>query len=273
MKSAQFWKVESIGNDFVLIHTADFAQSDLSDMAIRLCDRRFGIGSDGLLTLEQRADDSLNMRMFNPDGTEDFCGNGLRCAAQHAYEIGWFSDGVSTIHHGGKPIRFWRGVEGTITNEIGPASYHPDHVPTSGREEILRREISMHGELLRISSLTTGSTHTVVEIDAMPSDEKFGRISPILEHHPFYPDRTSVIWLVAHPEHLQIRIWERGVGETLGCGTGSSAAAAHYFRTQGHGGRIEVRNPGGSVVVEGDSWDSILRITGVAKTVFHGWLD
>lgn len=270
MAATPFWKVQSIGNDFPLIREP---KGDLAPLAIRLSDRRFGIGGDGLLTVRRDQND-LVVRMFNPDGTEDFCGNGIRAAAWWAHTVDGFPAEFN-VRHGGQviPVRI---AEGEIATTLGPASYDPDRVPVVSSGEAFNTTIwsgmdagmplSLFG-----SALTTGSTHTVIPTSALPDDDSFLSISPKIETSPAFPQRTSVIWSqTVKKYHLKVRIWERGVGETLGCGTGSSAAVVDYLRRQGHGGTVTVENPGGTIRVQMDAWNAPITILGPAEVVYEG---
>jgi diaminopimelate epimerase len=276
-----FWKVEGIGNDFVLVHLDDVevhrgdqsADEFLRDLAIRVCERKFSIGSDGLLAVGMDGDVLVD-RMFNPDGTEDFCGNGLRCVARHAYNQGWVEDEF-IIRHLDRLVA--TRIEGNlISTEIGSASYEPDAIPVRFREDpgktFMRpiwsnREISIQG-----SALTTGSTHVVIMGEGtVVNDELFFLASPEIENDPQFPERTSVIWAeIVASMKLKIRIWERGAGETMGCGTGSSAAAIEYLRRKNLSGTVEVQNPGGTVWVSAASWESPITVSGEAVEVFRG---
>ena len=267
----RFWKLESIGNDFPLIHLEEGL--DYANLAIRMADRHFGIGGDGLLAVGME-DDAVRLRMFNPDGTEDFCGNGIRIAALHAHQQGWVGTSFSIKHLDREvPIQ----IEGdVIKSQIGVASYDPDLIParSSGEPFDVNIWTGMDaGTPLSIfgSALTTGSTHTVIPTAALPDDETFKSISSKIEVDVKFPDRTSVIWSrEVEPNVLEIRIWERGVGETLGCGTGSSAAAVDYLRRKQRGGRVEVRNPGGTIFVTMDKWSAPITIEGTAREVYSG---
>jgi diaminopimelate epimerase len=122
------------------------------------------------------------------------------------------------------------------------------------------------------SALTTGSTHVIIKTAALPDDDSFRSISATIEHAPSFPERTSVIWVkVDQPGFLSVRIWERGAGETMGCGTGSAAAAADYMRRSGRAGKVIVKNPGGILTVSAERWDSALTIEGTASQVFEGF--
>jgi diaminopimelate epimerase len=260
----RFAKVESIGNDFVLIESGE----DYAALAIRLCSRHFGVGSDGLLVVSP-LDGGVDMRMFNPDGTEDFCGNGLRCAAVYAVERGWVGERFQILHGGRQVETHVRGRD--VSTVIGPASFTPERVPLAGGAELFRDVLMVSGKEVQLSSLTTGSTHTIIEVHELPDHERFRRISQSLEHHEHFPERTSVIWVRADDsQNLFIRIWERGVGETLGCGTGSSAAAVVHARGLGRGGTFSVHNPGGTVQVSLTSWSDEITVSGAARIVYEG---
>ncbi len=260
-----FWKLQSIGNDFPLVHIEDRA-FDFGPLAIAMCDRRFGVGGDGLLAACRLGEGRVLLRMFNPDGTEDFCGNGLRCAAVHARSQGWVEDTV-TIEHLGRevPVRI---VGGQVSTRLGGAFYEPELVPIQGQQELFRAPLP--GGRMG-SSLSTGTTHTIVWVDELPDNASFFAESPALEVHPMFPERTSVMWTqVLGLDHLRMRIWERGVGETQGCGTGSTAAAVDYLRGEGRAGRVQVENPGGTVFVTWDPATNQTEIEGTAEQVFSG---
>lgn len=217
------------------------------------------------------------MRMFNPDGSEDFCGNGLRCAAIHARKIGWVGDRFDIDHFGiTVPTRIESNE--TVETVIGSASYLPQAIPANldpSMDTVVWMGPTESGETLSLvgSALTTGSAHLVLRVDELPDDELFFRVSPTLETDPRFPERISVIWSKAISlDRLSIRIWERGVGETAGCGTGSSAAAVETFRLRGFGGSIAVENPGGVALVSADSWDSPITVEAPAYEVFSGVL-
>jgi diaminopimelate epimerase len=277
-----FWKVESIGNDFVLIHGDDaqrLAKGELEqflhDLAIHASSRHFGVGSDGLLVATPAGPAELDLRMFNPDGSEDFCGNGLRCAFAHAVKQGWFAEGHAVANHLG------RRIEGTVEADAGeflvsftfpPASYRPEDIPLARDAEAFDVPLfELPGRTYSGSVLTTGSAHTILPVERLPQDEEFFAMSPRMEVDPIFPERTSIMWTEAQsPTDLRLRIWERGAGETLGCGTGSTAAAVDHLRRIGHGGEVRVHNPGGTLTISADHWEAPIRVTGTARQIFRG---
>ena len=273
-----FWKLQSIGNDFPLFHLSDVSMDPielellLPRLAIQASNRHFGIGGDGILVVTMEGPD-VRLRMFNPDGTEDFCGNGIRCAAKHAYEQGWVGFGFN-VKHLDRVVEV--SVEGDkISTVIGVADYTPEKVPHKNGELFNSTVWSGMDSGMPLSlfgsALTTGSTHVVIPTSVIPDDDSFRSISAKIEVDPLFPMRTSVIWSrEVEPMKLQIRIWERGVGETLGCGTGSSAAAADYLRRKRVGGTVEIINPGGSVSATMSSWNAPITLVGIADEVFKG---
>ncbi|MFI5385503.1 MAG: diaminopimelate epimerase [Fimbriimonadales bacterium] len=298
-----FWKVESIGNDFVLVHLDDIERlggatnvdNFLERLAIEVSPRKFGIGSDGLLALALLDDGSLLLRMFNPDGTEDFCGNGIRCGFDHGLRQGWVQASGMRMVHGGRQISGTaddlretareKGPEAlaaindvlprtryVIEFELPAASYLPQDIPIIREDEAFNTGLfRIDGEVYSGSVLSTGTAHTILPVRKLPGDEEFFRVSPQIESHSMFPERTSVMWVRERQAfQIELRIWERGAGETKGCGTGSTAAAIDYLRRKGLAGTVQVLNPGGIVWITAESWDSPPRVAGMAAERFRG---
>lgn len=272
MSGLKFWKTETIGNDFVLLHEADVVERGLiermPELAIALCDRKFGIGSDGLLVTGVQ-NGVLQQRMFNPDGTEDFCGNGLRCSALHVYRLGWVK-AEHKIEHFGRIVDSRVTEDGKVTVSIGPAVYDPEVVPLNPEThpgEMIDEEVCGYVG----SAVNAGTTHFVTLVGELPTDDEIRSVGPRIENHRFFPDRTSVVFAKPIGEReLSIRIWERGVGETLGCGTGSSAAAAVWMRKNDICGDVKINNPGGLLVVTADCCNSSLESTSSPHEPYSG---
>lgn len=273
-----FTKLEAAGNDLILVDARQRPLDDLPRWALRLCDRHFGIGSDGLLVL-QSSDDAPLMRMFNPDGTEDFCGNGLRCAAAWLFDRG-------EARYGRLAVRTPRGLHRasvcpsdggrfSVDMEILVPLFTPRDIPVSlPGQRILRHPFDVGGERLLISCVNTGTTHTAIFADRDPADALFNRISPLLERHPAFSERTSVLWCRPEGrERIHVRVWERGVGETFACGSGACAAAAigQLLDLCEHG--VEVVMRGGRMFVRWNA-PAAIRLAGQARIVYSGlWSD
>lgn len=270
MSAVPFAKVQSIGNDFVLVEARHLNGFNLAELALKVTPRHTAIGSDGLLVVGED-EEGVWLRMFNPDGTEDFCGNGLRCTAHYAAARGMIG-GSAVIRHLGKAVPVTVN-DGLVTTILPPASFAPEAMPHRFGREIVGEPLEVGGETIVATSLSTGSAHTIIFVDALPDDERFHRVSEALEHHPIFPERTSTMWALRTGDRaVRLRIWERGAGETLGCGTGSCATAVAFCRRFGMTGAIEVQNPGGSVIVSLDDWSSQLHVSGTAEVVFEGVL-
>lgn len=275
LQQLPFWKMEGVGNDFVLIE-ADAAQGlNLSELAQRLCHRPFGIGADGLLVVERGAHAPVRMQMFNPDGTEDFCGNGLRCAARFAYEQGYVDTPEFAIETlGGRivpvQIHLREGAVDAITTVLPPPRFHPRDIPALANGEVIEDfPITVAEHNLRIACVNTGTTHTVIFSATLPDDALFQEVSPRLETHPMFPERTSVLWAVVASRHeVRVRIWERGVGETLGCGSGAGAVGVLAYRAGWTEPEVVVVSKGGKLKVR--PTESGIALTGQANTLFEG---
>jgi diaminopimelate epimerase len=287
----RFVKVEAGGNDLVLVDARREPVRDAPSLAICLCDRHRGVGGDGLLTLEGARRGPPLMRMFNPDGTEDFCGNGLRCAA--AYLVGAGADKerrrVLLTPRGRHEARVRPLGRGAFEVEVAllVPQFEPAAIPVRlPGKAILRHPLKIAGRTFAISCVSTGTAHTAIfgpfdQAQGRPEQRRrggeadveervFQEVSPLLERHELFPERTSVLWCRAEGrERVHMRIWERGVGETFSCGSGVAAATA-IGRTLGlTGDRIEVIMRGGRMTGE---WrgEGPVRTTGPVRIVYTG---
>lgn len=272
----RFTKVQAAGNDFILFDCLQEPELPWSSLAPRLCDRHRGIGSDGLLIVLPSVGADFRMRMFNPDGTEDFCGNGLRCVARYLHATGLHrqSELILETIQGARQLRFLPG-DGTpgIEANMGVPRWDAAAIPARGpADPLVGVPLEVAGVPLVLTSLSTGTAHTVLFREELPDDALFLSVSPALETHEWFPERTSVLWCQAEVYgRLRLRIWERGVGETLACGSGVCAAAAAAVR-HGLAGkeRVEVFCPGGAFQVRWEGSEQWLR--GPAEIVFEGCL-
>ena len=272
-----FHKMHGAGNDFVLLDALSAPlspQLDMAQLAQLLCARHVGVGADGLLTLEapKSANADARMRMWNPDGTSDMCGNGLRCVAALAHRLGHVKNEnfvVETIA-GLRQIQILN--DGRIRAGMGIPQFSPAAVPTATAAPLINGTLEVGGEILtNVTALSTGSTHTVIFRDASLSEGDFQKLSPQLEHHPLYPARTSIMWAVPDGDNkFRIRIWERGAGETLACGTGACAVAVAALSTGRADGPVIVESRGGALEVEWNAPDGEIHLTGRATYVYAG---
>lgn len=268
----RFTKMQGVGNDFVVLDADQIpANADLSALAVRLCHRKFGVGADGLLVVSQTP---LTMRMFNPDGTEDVCGNGMCCVGLWAWRAGWVARGETfalQVADGPRALRLNEGGKtGMLTVDMGRPKFAPEDIPMCGSADSLRVE----NRTFPITSVNTGSTHTVIFCDELPDEATFLHFSPLIENHPCFPERTSVLWATAGGRAaFDVRIWERGVGETLGCGTGACAvavAAKHLGLASESDETIKILSKGGALGVRWPGGDATISMNGSAAFVFDG---
>ena len=284
-KTLPFVKMQAIGNDFVVVEEKEWPEeTNWNELSIRLCDRNFGIGGDGLLVLSTSKTADARMWMFNPDGTEDMCGNGLRCIALLAHQRGMLQDSgtIETIV-GVRLISLDTRVSPVeIVAEMGVPLFTPKDIPANVSDDsknILDYPLSVEGcGELPVSMVNTGSTHTVIWVDELPDDSLFFMASPQIETDSLFPERTNVLWAKVVSDGrsgeaplLQIRIWERGAGETLGCGTGACAVAILAL-AQGKvvGESVAVRSKGGVLQILSRGIDSPLEMTGPSEIVYTG---
>lgn len=242
----RFAKLQSVGNHFALVRGEELDGRDPGLLSERMGMHRFGVGTDGLLVLTETGH-GPELRMFNPDGTEDFCGNGLRCAAWFRFvELG---AGEGTFSQMGKRVPYAIEGDNRVRTVMPGADYGAAAVPLAQDGPLIDGVVAG----VRGSAVSTGSAHFVAFGEGLPGEE-FEARSAAVERDGMFPERTSVMWAEdLGGQRVRIRIWERGVGETFGCGTGASAVAVEAVRRQGlvtTGARVAVESRGGVIEVE-----------------------
>lgn len=264
--------MHGVGNDFVVVAEEAVQAFSLPALARLLCQRRFAVGADGLLVVGRGERHPVRMRMFNPDGTEDMCGNGLRCVAKWAAERGLVDGSSFMVETIDGDKRADLLPDSRVRVELGEPRLAPAEVPVlAGETPVLDLCVRLPHREVEVAALSTGSTHSVLFVDELPPDEVFLRDSPLVENHPLFPQRTSVLWTVVEsPSRVRMRIWERGVGETLACGTGACAAAVAAQLRGLAGDSVEVHSAGGVLHVEWRPGEPV-RLTGAAERVYEGW--
>jgi diaminopimelate epimerase len=271
--------MQGVGNDFVVIDGRDRGDFDWSGLAIEICDRNTGIGADGLLVLGETAFADVMMRMYNPDGTPDVCGNGLRCVSRYVVTRGIVASDTLRIGTlaGTRTAQVHRdscGVITCVTVSMGQPRLEPASIPMRvAQGPVIDYPVPLpDGSALSITALSTGSTHAVTWVEELPTDERFFAVSPEVEHHPLFPDRTSLMWCRLEGENrIDMRIWERGAGETWGCGTGACAAgvAALLQGFASPDSAVTVASRGGELIIRWSPGTEIL-MTGPAEFVYEG---
>lgn len=261
-----FTKIQSVGNHFVLINAYETGSLDWPRLSINMCACRSGVGADGLLAVlpSQKAD--FRMRMFNPDGTEDACGNGLRCAA-HYYHSRNPKTSLS--------IEALDGIRKTdisdrISIDMGEPQFDPKNIPTTlGSDPIIDYPLEIDGDTYNVTCVRVGSPHAVIFAPLSAFWDDMPPVSGKIEVHPAFPERINVTWCsVESSDRLQIRTWERAVGPTLGCGSGACSALAASAAKGLSDRAADVTSPGGTL--HADWRESGVLLSGTAEIVFEG---
>lgn len=272
----KFTKMQALGNDYVYINCIDQQLDDLPDWAIRLSDRHFGVGSDGMILIcpSDRAD--FRMRVFNPDGSEaEMCGNALRSVGKYVYDYGLTDQtAVSVETLGGikhLQLSVCDGKVTMITANLGPPILEPALIPVDYTgEACLDHPLEVAGSIFHVTPVSMGNPHAVAFIDDVASFDldKFG---PAMEHHPFYPRRVNAEFAqVLDRQNLKMRVWERGTGETLACGTGCCVSVVGGVLTGRCDRKVTVHQIGGELFIEWDASSGHIFLTGPSTRVFDG---
>ena len=274
-------KMHGLGNDY--IYVIPEREMDWPDIARRVSERHFGIGSDGLILALKSDVADMKMRMFNADGSEaEMCGNGIRCVAKFAVEEGLVSSGkdVVTVETlaGVKTLQLFRDG-GVITGarvDMGAPSFDPAALPANveGPGPVLDLPLTVDGIDLKLTLVSVGNPHAIHYIDSDPAGFPLERIGPLVENHPLFPRRTNFqVVQVLDRGHVKHRVWERGSGITLASGTSATAVAAASRLRGFTGDRIVDSLPGGDLTLEWDGAGSVF-MSGPATRVMDGeWLE
>ncbi|HYW90863.1 MAG TPA: diaminopimelate epimerase [Gammaproteobacteria bacterium] len=273
----EFTKMQGLGNDFVVID-AVAAPVELSGERLRrLADRRFGVGCDQVLMLERAPAGSqadFRYRIFNADGGEvEQCGNGARCMARFARERGYLRGPRAVFDTAGGLIRLRIERDGRVRADMGVPRLEPGEIPFEAPRREATYALAVDGERRTIAALSLGNPHAVLQVpdvDRAPVAELGSRI----ERHPRFPRRVNVGFMqVAGRNRIRLRVYERGVGETLACGTGACAAAV-AGRLQGLlDARVTVELRGGELTVEWEGEGKPVSMTGPGEVVFTGEIE
>jgi len=278
-----FVKMHGLGNDFILIDCLSKPVGDLSFLsylAKRLCNRNFGIGADGLMLILPSSKADLRMRIFNYDGSEaQMCGNGIRCFAKYAYENKLLSKNKFTVET-------LAGIiipELTITNNkilgvkvnMGTPKLRRREIPMNGKDTltVVNETLKIKPEqTFKITCVSMGNPHCITfvnDVQSISVDE----IGPKIENHPLFPEKTNVEFIqVLNKQEINFRVWERGVGETLACGTGACAALVAAVLNKKTDRKATIHLPGGDLDIQ---WadDGHVYMTGPAELVFRGEME
>jgi len=270
---AQVHKMHGTANDFIVVDARGRSGYRWGDAAVRLCDRHRGIGADGLLLVGDADRADLSMRLFNADGGEaEMCGNGIRCTAKFALDTGitqarrlTWETAAGLVH---TEVMDYGARVARVRVDMGPPRFHPAEIPVGFEgDDALHVPVRVDGLQLTLACVSMGNPHAVAFVDDV-AGFPLQVIGPRIEHLPIFPERTNFeIVRVLGPDHVRMRVWERGVGETMACGTGACAVAVASQKVHRAGPSLMVDVPGGTLQIDWHEGQSVF-LTGPAENVF-----
>lgn len=269
-----FLKIEGLGNDFVVIDNRENIIKDYSLITRKLCSRRFGIGGDGVLFVENSEEADCEMIIYNADGSyAAMCGNGIRCFAKYVYEKKICMCNPITIKTGDGIKKAYLELENdkvkNVKINMGKESFNPKNIPLVGEEEFINKAIVAGNKEYKVTSLLMGVPHTVVLGALKDIDINEGAF---IEKSEYFPEGTNVNFCeVINEEYIKVKTWERGAGATLACGTGSCACAVVTSKLGLTNNKVTVEVPGGKMIVEVN--DNEVYMIGPCNIVFEGKIE
>ncbi len=275
----KFTKMQGIGNDYVYVNCFQETVEDPAKTARIVSDRHFGVGSDGLILIKPSEKADFEMDMYNADGSRGaMCGNGIRCVAKYVYDYGLTdqtritvdtASGVKTLElqvENGKAVR--------VKVDMGAPILEPERIPVkSEKERVMDAPVSVGGAEYRMTCVSMGNPHCVVPVEDVDGLE-IEKIGPLFENHPMFPDRVNTEFIrVLDRNTVQMRVWERGAGETWACGTGACAVAVACALNGWTEEKVLVKLRGGDLEIFWDRDKNTVFMTGPAAVVFEGEID
>ncbi len=278
----RFTKMQGCGNDYIYVDGfAEQIDTDKKPELVRkLSDRHFGIGGDGVIFINPGKSAEFEMEMYNADGTRaQMCGNGIRCVAKYVYDYGLTDKTSITIESFGnvKYVELTLGNDGkaaTVKVNMGAPIIKADKVPViSENEQVIDEEIVAGGQSYQMTCVSMGNPHAVVFVNELADMKAFDieHVGPYFEHHERFPERTNTEFVkVIDRNTVEMRVWERGTGETLACGTGCCAVTVACVLNGLTDTKVHVKVLGGEILCEWDQQANLVYMTGPAATVFEG---
>lgn len=272
----KFTKMHGCGNDYVYVNGFTEKVADKPKAVVALSDRHFGIGSDGVIFINPSQQADFEMEMYNADGTRaEMCGNGIRCVGKYVYDHGMTDKTSITVESFGKvkylDLTVENGKVVRVKVNMGKPELTAKDVPVvSVHEQVIDEEIIVKGKSYRMTCVSMGNPHAVVFMDDV-EHLAIEEIGPYFENHERFPNRTNTEFVqVIDDSHVKMRVWERGTGETLACGTGCCATAVACVLNHLTGAHVTVQVLGGEIEIYWDQKENLVYMTGPAVTVFEG---
>jgi diaminopimelate epimerase len=271
-----FTKMHGLGNDFVVIDGINQTVTLAAERIRFLANRHFGIGCDQILVVEpsDRADADFRYRIFNADGGEVAqCGNGARCFARFVHDRGLTDRESLRVVTASGVLELRLQSDGQVAVDMGQPRLEPDEVPFFATERAHRYPIAADGVELEVGVVSMGNPHAVLRVDDV-DQAPVAHLGPLLERHGRFPQRANVGFMqIIAPDHIRLRVFERGTGETLACGSGACAAVVAGRLWGLLWPKVRVALPGGELSVHWAGEGESVILTGPATTVFEGWID
>lgn len=272
----KFTKMQGLGNDYVYVNGFKEKIENPSELSIKVSDRHFGIGSDGLILINPSKKADFEMAMYNADGSRsEMCGNGIRCVGKYVYDHGMTKkeniavETLAGIKYLDLTIKDDKAVK--IRVNMGTPELRPELIPVKAEgETVISQPITVEGTEYKMTCVSMGNPHAVVYV---PDVKKLDleKIGPAFENHERFPKRVNTEFVkVIDRETVEMRVWERGSGETLACGTGACAVAVSCILNGYTENTVTVKLLGGNLTIEWDQENNIVYMTGPAETVFEG---
>ncbi len=267
-----FTKMHALGNDFIVIDSRGAEMHGLVDLSRRLCHRRFGIGADQVLVLEESDKADFTMRIFNADGGEvEMCGNGIRALAKYIWDRGLSGKDVLDIDTMAGIVRPAR-ADGLVRVDMGEPVLDGRRIPVALDGRVLDHPLRIDDRDFLITCVSMGNPHAVIFVDNV-GDFPVTYYGPKIEHHGIFPNRINVEFAeVLSGSELDVRVWERGAGETMACGTGACATLVAASMKGLTGRRATIHLEGGDLLIEWGE-DNRVMMTGPAEEVFEGQIN
>ena len=275
----KFTKMQGIGNDYIYVNCFEETVEDPAAVAVKVSDRRFGVGSDGLILIKPSKIADCRMDMYNADGSQGkMCGNGIRCVGKYVYERGIVKENILTVEtlSGIKTLSL--ELDGdkvkSITVDMGEPILAPAEIPANFQaERVINEPLIVGGAEYRVTCVSMGNPHCIVFCDDVDSLD-LPKIGPAFEHHAAFPEQvnTEFVRLVG-PDEVQMRVWERGSGETWACGTGACAVAVACCLNGKTGRHALVHLKGGDLDIRWEEGSNHVMMKGPAEFVFDGTVE
>ena len=271
----RFTKMHGAGNDYIYINAIESCPSNLSELSVEMSDRHKGVGSDGVVLIMPSDKADFRMRMFNADGSEgEMCGNASRCVAKYVFDKGLTSKRTITLETlaGIKVLEVTKVVDGKVQEvrvDMGEPSFAPESIPVKSNVEVVDMPLSSSLGMIKITAVGTGNPHGVVVVNNV-SDIDIESIGPEIQNNELFPRKANIEFVrIMNRDEIEMRVYERGSGETMACGTGACASVVATSRLGLTERRATVHLKGGDLLIHWAA-DNHVYMTGDAATVFEG---